>query len=178
MQHLHDASDESSPAACAREVLACVPSVMQHLRSLSQRRRARSLSVQQFRALGIIRHRGGMSLSELAEQLGLAVASASRLVDGLVRRGFLARTPIPENRRQLRLSLRPAGEAILAETLAFTHRSLAERLSSLSPAERQNVVVALRRLGAIFTAPATIEALPPVPQAKRTAVRRVARPRS
>lgn len=150
MQRSQSDPTEISAQVCAKELVICVPTVMQHLRIISQRERARSLSIQQFRALGVVSHRGGISMTGLAEQLGLAVPSTSRLVEGLVQRGYLDRTPIPSNRRQLNLTMSPAGDEILAHTVEETHRLLAERLAVLSEDERATVIAAMRLLTPLF----------------------------
>jgi DNA-binding MarR family transcriptional regulator len=141
-----------SSTACARAVLDSVPFVMQFIRHAAAPRKAAGLSVQQFRALGVLRHhhRNGASLSDVAEYLGLSLPTASRLVDGLVSRGLIHRRPLPENRRQVRLTLQPAGAKMLEAAVETAQDALEQRLRHVSPAQRRRITAAARDLRALF----------------------------
>ncbi len=58
------------------------------------------------------------TVSRLAELLGVTKQTTSRLVDDMVRLGFLHRTEMPEDRRQKRLQLSAAGQRIRQRALA------------------------------------------------------------
>lgn len=62
--------------------------------------------------------RGGSPLSEIIEQLGVSKQAAGHLVDALVSRGYLDRSPDPEDRRRLRISVTARGEDAAAVTRA------------------------------------------------------------
>ena len=87
----HD--EKSSARLAASATLDVVPALMYLLRSVAKKHCDAGLSMPQLRALGFIRRYPGHPLSWLAEQLGLTVSATSRLVDGLVSRGFITRTP-------------------------------------------------------------------------------------
>ncbi len=71
------------------------------------------VSVSQCYALeGIVRH-GGPTLNELAAELYLDKSTASRVVDGLERKGYAVRMPHPEDRRAVRLEATAAGRDLL-----------------------------------------------------------------
>ena len=73
-----------SPAHTARELMEVVPLVMRTFRAEMRGSRANDLSVPQFRALGFVHRKPGTSLSDVAEHIGLALPSMSKLIDGLV----------------------------------------------------------------------------------------------
>ena len=66
------------------------------------------------------------TVSRLAEMLGVAKQSASRLAEDMVALGYLERTGDPTDRRRTRLQLTPTGERIRARALAESHAMEAE----------------------------------------------------
>lgn len=87
-----------------------------------------------------------------AEQItlaGLAAidrSNAARLAAALEARGLLRRDPDPADRRARRLSLTPAGQALLRRAEAAVRRVQEELLAPLPPAERRAFVAALRTI--------------------------------
>lgn len=69
----------------------------------------------QMRVLWILEMKGTAALGEVARFLGISNSSATELVDRLVRGGYVRREERPDDRRQLLLSLRPKGKAMLAD---------------------------------------------------------------
>ena len=71
--------------------------------------------------------------ADLARDLGISKQAVSQLIDTMVMRGYLARTPDSEDRRRMVLTLTPRGEAAAtASWHAATHAD-AELASRLSP---------------------------------------------
>jgi DNA-binding MarR family transcriptional regulator len=69
------------------------------------------------------------SVQRLAELLDVTKQSASKLVDDMVRAGFLERRPDPEDRRRVRLALTERGTGVRRQALrtsAALERELAE----------------------------------------------------
>ncbi|MFJ8815178.1 MarR family winged helix-turn-helix transcriptional regulator [Amycolatopsis thermoflava] len=85
------------------------------------------LSASQLRALVALERTTGASLSALVRALDSTPPSVSRLCDRLEAVGFLRRSPSPDSRREVRLSLTAEGRAYLADLR--TRRQL--RLSSV-----------------------------------------------
>ncbi len=102
------------------------------------------LTLPQYRILAMV-DGGDERATRLAERLAVAKPTVTAVVDGLVERGFLERSPVPGDRRASRIATTPAGrralraaEATMAETL--------ERV--LTRVERpDDVVLALGALG-------------------------------
>ncbi len=91
---------------------------MKELSSYSEE--ARSLTFGQQKALKAISRAeqsglGGLSLKELADQLELTSGTVSTLVESLVQRGGVVRTPRPDDRRTVRLRLSERGARMMAE---------------------------------------------------------------
>ncbi len=141
------------PEELARELFEVVPSVMSTIRAEMRRHREGGLSLAEYRVLVYLRGREDVSLSALAEYIGLGLPSMSKMVDGLVDEGLVSRTEAAEDRRRLALCLTEAGAATIEGALAATQASLARTVSSLDAAERESVFEALETLRALFCAP-------------------------
>ena len=83
------------------------------------------------------------TLKPIAEGLGLSLPSASRAVDGLVKRDLVARTEHPDDRRQRLLALTAAGHELADKIVAARIEGLEQFASSLSEIERERLGEAL-----------------------------------
>lgn len=110
------------------------------------------LTVEQFQALRRIR-KGMDTVSAIAEEGRLSRSQASRAVEVLVRRNLVARLTDSRDRRQVRLSLTPAGEQTLAAIYAEAEVWLTERFRALSPEQAHQIAQALLLLRQAFTDP-------------------------
>lgn len=82
----------------------------------------------------------------LAESLGLSLASASRAVDGLVKRDLVVRAEDERDRRVRRLTLTPAGRRLSDSILTARLEGLSNFATSLSASERASLDAALELL--------------------------------
>jgi DNA-binding MarR family transcriptional regulator len=140
----------SDAAACARAMLDGLPTVMWFIRRQMRRHRTGGLSVPQFRALCLLDRFPTASLSLVAEHLGSSQPSASRLISGLVTRGFVTRRESTEDRRQIALVLTPRGRSVLAAAQRATQQQLAVEIQHLTPAERATIASAMTILLNVF----------------------------
>jgi long-chain acyl-CoA synthetase len=85
------------------------------------------VSVSQYRVLALLAE-GSAASSALAGRLAVSPPSLTAVVDGLVARDLVTRTPDPADRRRLTLELTPAGRALLLEADAAAN----ERLDSIA----------------------------------------------
>lgn len=82
------------------------------------------VSVSQCHALDVLVREGALRLNELAVRLYLGKSTTSRVVDALLRKGYVERRTDPDDSRAVRLEATPAGrelhdrieEDLLAET--------------------------------------------------------------
>lgn len=136
--------------SCARELLDVAPQLMQVFREEMRAARTPDLSTPQFRTLAWLRRHPGAGLGELAECIGLSNPAMSKLVDGLARRGMVARTQSLNDRRRVDIVLTDAGLALLRDCREAAAKAFALRLANLAPAELDTVSAALGSLRALF----------------------------
>ena len=136
---------------CAGQVLEVMPLVIRAIRAEMRSHRAPDISVSQFRALAFIHQHKGASLSDVAEHIGLALPSISKMVDGLVTHNLVKRETCPRDRRRLTLALTQQGQAIHKSARAATRRFLAARLATAHASDRAIVAQAMAVLRPLFT---------------------------
>jgi DNA-binding MarR family transcriptional regulator len=91
--------------------------------------------------IGGLARRDGVPISRLVTALGITKQGAGQLVDTLVARGYLERTPDPQDRRQLIVTLTPRGRA--AEATQTTARRVLD--DALKAAVGADAVESARR---------------------------------
>lgn len=116
---------------------------------------ARSLSVAedkitmpQYRALVLLGSRGGQNVGALANALAIHPSTATRLCDRLESKGFITRAPSAESRREITLTLAPAGARLLRTVTARRRTEIQEILVRLSRDERRRLRAAFEAFGA------------------------------
>lgn len=131
-------------------MLEAVPAVIRFIRAQMRAHRGGDLSVPQFRTLAILNRSQDASLSEVAELLGLSLPAASRLVDGLVKKGLVDRQVVPADRRLVALSVTTKGRATWDAARQATQQQLAEAIGSLTATQHAQVLQAMRILRETF----------------------------
>jgi MarR family transcriptional regulator, organic hydroperoxide resistance regulator len=99
----------------------------------------------------LLRHvpaHGGVHLNEVAWTLTLPKSTASVLVKGLERRGFLVRRRDPNDERRLAITLTQKGRDRVAGDSVLELRRLGEALAHLSAQERQALLEVMDKLAA------------------------------
>jgi DNA-binding MarR family transcriptional regulator len=86
------------------------------------------------------------SVKQIAEQLGISLASASRAVETLVKRELATRVEDPDDRRVRNVSLTHEGRGIADELMAARLAGLEGFVATLSGAERRKLEAALEVL--------------------------------
>ena len=151
MQQLENTITASGSAQqCAAQILETVPAIIRFIRSEMRSHRGADLSVPQFRTLALLSRSQGASLSLVAEFLGLSLPAASRLVDGLVKKGLVTRQIPASNRRQVALSVSARGRATWEVARQATQQRLAEVIAPLSVAQRSRIQEAMHVLRGSF----------------------------
>ncbi|WP_062381313.1 MarR family transcriptional regulator [Demequina pelophila] len=97
------------------------------------------VTVPQFRVLVVLSNKGGMRMGDLAEQIGVHPSTLTRTVERLEQNGFILRSPVPGNRREIRVSLEERGAA-LVETVTQARRATILSIIETLPAEEQETV--------------------------------------
>ena len=104
------------------------------------------LTMAQFRTLVVVSHHPGITVGAVGGQLSIGQSAASMLVDHLVRRGLVARTEDPVDRRRALLSCTSVGETLLADLRQGNQQTLREWLARLSEEELEGLARGLNVL--------------------------------
>jgi DNA-binding MarR family transcriptional regulator len=134
-------------------ILEVVPLVMRTIRQEMRSNRGSEVNVPQFRILNFIRRSPQSSLTDVADHIGLTLPSISKMVDGLVERGWITREECASDRRRITLTLTDTGETMLASSLKRAQEHLSERLRELSNSDRADIAEALLTLQSVFVSP-------------------------
>ena len=106
---------------------------------------AEQVTLAQYRTLVILASQGPSSLAQLAENVGVAPATATRMCDRLVRKGLIRRRAVKDNRRQVSLTLSDAGRKLVDDVTARRRDEIERIVSAMSLGEQDVLVQALGR---------------------------------
>jgi DNA-binding MarR family transcriptional regulator len=135
--------------ACAARLVEVAPLVVRFIR-VQMRRQMPGLTMAQFRTMAFLYRRSGCSLRALAVHLGITPPTCSALVDRLVRRGVVSRTPSRASRREVALRLTRRGRAQFETAKEGARRQTAGVLAPLPDASLRRIVRGLDALAAAF----------------------------
>lgn len=132
-------------------VMETIPQVMRYFRAELRRQGSEELSVPHFRTLFFLNSHEGASLSDVADHLGITLPSASKLMDTIVRHGYVERTVSSSDRRRSALVLTTLGRVTLQQVRRDAMDRLVQRFEELSLADRQAIQQAMCCLQRLFT---------------------------
>ena len=127
-----------------------LPRMFTALRAEFRRGRPKHLTVAQFRALAFIAHQEGCSLSDIAEHMGIALPTASKLIDGLVQPGLMTRKIAADDRRRAMFYLSAHGDEIFATVREEARVNIARQLATLPDGQQQILMDAMHILEQMF----------------------------
>ena len=105
------------------------------------------ISITQMKTLHVLADGGSeVSVKELSDRLGLSLPGASRIVDALMRRGWLERREDPDDRRMKRIGITDAGREIIERIETARLVGLEQYADSLTPEQRTRLSAALSDL--------------------------------
>jgi DNA-binding MarR family transcriptional regulator len=108
----------------------------------------RLAGVARIRMLGALREREPMSVSEIAETIGVDQPRASRLVNDATERGLVTRRTDDRDARRSVVQLAPAGRALLEASEADRRSAVAEALAGFSAEDAAELAALLTRFAA------------------------------
>jgi DNA-binding MarR family transcriptional regulator len=132
------------------ELLTILPLLTRIVAEAVRREAGAETTMPQFRALAILADEP-QTLSALARRRRVSLQSMGTLVQALVERGWIMRTPDPLDRRQALLALSEMGRTHYEQAQAQSVRSLLPLIATLSEEELRAVQVALPALHAALT---------------------------
>ncbi|WP_194904100.1 MarR family winged helix-turn-helix transcriptional regulator [Catenulispora rubra] len=138
------------------EVTAAVLSASRLLVALSARALADvddTLTLPQLRTLAVLAAAGPVKLAALAATLGVNPSTAMRMVGRLEAAGRVHRHPNPDNRREVTLTLTPAGQRLVDQVMDHRHAEISKLVAGLPAGERSTLVKALRAFTAAAAGP-------------------------
>jgi DNA-binding MarR family transcriptional regulator len=136
--------------SAAAQVMQVLPAAMDAMRLAMRAQLDGPLTVPQFRCLNFVERHPGSTVSAVAGFLGVTLATASAMVDRLVKAGHLRARPSEADRRCTELQVGPSGRAVLQRMHRQTCDDLARSLGARTPQELQTLVDGLQVLQATF----------------------------
>jgi DNA-binding MarR family transcriptional regulator len=91
-------------------------------------------------------HRGPITMGELSQALDVPFSTATRLVDWLVKSGYVARLADPEDRRLVRVTLTETGQALHQAGNVLIQKQAEVLLRRFTAAEREELIRLLDKL--------------------------------
>ena len=104
------------------------------------------LSFSQVSVLMRLKHGGKSGVSEIGGQMGVTNAAASQAVDRLVHLGLIERTEDPDDRRAKRLTLTPAGQAMIKKAIEARSQWIEGLTEALTAPQQDMIISALTLL--------------------------------
>ena len=104
------------------------------------------VSMSQLHVLWLLQHQGAMTMSRLAELLGVSLSNATGIIDRMETHQLIERVRVPDDRRLVLVQPAEGGRKALFETESHKRDALRGVIRRLSPAERPVVLQALRSL--------------------------------
>ncbi len=123
------------PLQGAGLILDVMPAVMDSLRAAMRRQLGQTLSVPQFRCLRFIADNAACSVSEVAAFLGVTLATASAMVERLVRAGYVVSEVAADDSRRSDLHGTRTGRSLMGRIRGGARTELAGALADCSPEE-------------------------------------------
>ena len=111
---------------------------------------AGELTLSQFALLGAFDDAQERQVGELAEAAGVAGPTATRMLDGLERRGIVERRPSESDRRAVTVRLTRDGRRLVERKRKLSREARRALYDSLTPSERTQAEHLLRRLAAVI----------------------------
>lgn len=112
-------------------------------------------SLAQARILYELAHGPGITAGELATRLGLDSGYLSRMLQGFVRQGHVARGTSPTDGRQRPLTLTAAGRRAFAPLDRRAQDDVGAMLAALAPSDQARLVGAMSAIEALLSAPSS-----------------------
>jgi DNA-binding MarR family transcriptional regulator len=101
------------------------------------------LTLPQMRVLTIVSRNGPLNLNAVARHLGVHPSNATRTCNRLVEAGLLDRRDNPDDRRNVVLTLTPAGRKVWDGVMDHRRRAIERVVRRLTPDEREQLAAGL-----------------------------------
>lgn len=105
------------------------------------------LVLSDFMVLEALLHKGPLTITEIQDKVLLATGSMTAAVDRVERKGLVVRTTTEKDRRAKVLELTKAGRRVIEAAFAQHAEDLAEAMSVLTKAEKEELYGLAKKLG-------------------------------
>lgn len=139
----------SEPNEIAKKLMDTIPPSMNWIRTEMRADMKEELTVPQFRILANI-FRGNNVACDIAKSQGISQAATSKMIDGLVAKGYVEREANVDDRRHFHLNLTVAGDAFFKKTRKSAQVKLKEQIKCLDENDRENLARGLMVLEKLF----------------------------
>ncbi|HEX4226950.1 MAG TPA: MarR family transcriptional regulator [Pseudonocardiaceae bacterium] len=102
-----------------------------------------SITLPQFRLLVVLSTQGAVKLMQVAEQLGVAPSTATRMIDRLIDAGLVDRETNPNSRREVVVSLSTQGRAVVRQVTQRRRREISRIVARMPGQQRHGLIAAL-----------------------------------
>jgi len=106
------------------------------------------VTLPQYRTLVVLAYEGPRRLADLAEALNVSPSTATRMCDRLVRKDLVSRTRDELDRREVKLTITPAGRKIVADVIERRRAEVRDMLEAIPVPLRRQLVSSLTLLAA------------------------------
>lgn len=106
------------------------------------------VTLPQYRALVVLASRGPQRSVDISAELGVNPSTGTRMCDRLVRKGLIRRARTAGDRRSVRLTLTPAGRALVAEVIDRRRAELARIVAAIPSGTHAGLVRGLKAFAA------------------------------
>jgi len=129
-------------------VQALAPLLAQHRHRWAARCQAHGLSIVGFQVLALLEMHGGMPMTRLADELGVALPNATGIVGRLVERGIVARSDDAQDRRRVVVTLTDDGHGLIGEMEEGRRERMSRLFSEMTDDQQQRLLQSVKDLHA------------------------------
>jgi DNA-binding MarR family transcriptional regulator len=126
--------------------------------AMSERLVRLGISMAQLNIMYTLQRNGVMTMSHLADVLGVSLSNATGLVDRMEERGFIERIRVPEDRRVVLVRVTETGTRMIQESDALSDELMRNVLARLDPAGLPAIAHAVAEVRSALEATAALPA--------------------
>jgi DNA-binding MarR family transcriptional regulator len=139
-----DSTRTTAPTESVDRIVAGVHDMIAGFRCAGTGRLVKAgVSMTHMHVMWLLQHHGDISMSRLAEFLGVSFSNATGIIDRMEERGLVERVRVPDDRRVVLVRIGPRGLAALEETEAIKHDRIQAILARLDASQVERVAAAL-----------------------------------
>jgi DNA-binding MarR family transcriptional regulator len=104
------------------------------------------MSVSNIVVIDVLKEKGACTMGEIAKMLNLTMSAATAIVDKMIDQSLVRRERLAEDRRVVKVSLRPKGEEVSKKIFEFRRNMSNDLFRVLTDKEREEYLRILRKM--------------------------------